>query len=509
MSVPVPDPLGNVGARAPERASSASGPSHPGHSGDPGHLSSGASGLRGRDEQGGQDGLAGDTELPPPLEAVDGAPTEIHSSAAFEAVLRAGRFGPEPGSGVSSVPAAVVAPTEPPEHTHIAAPPDLALMAASRVAPPPPRAPKSAPTLPKAAPPPMRPRVATIVHAGAPPLVGAAARSSKAHPSSADLTAAAAAALGVPLSRHCTTCDARYPADFLICPRDATPLVEETSAGPADPLVGMLVGDTYQMVRLVGEGGMGRVYEARHLRLKERRFAIKTLHADLARNPEIVARFMREAESASSLAHENVIDVFDVHHLPDGTPYLVGEFLEGEELAVYVSRYGALSAQMAIAVGRQVARALAAAHARGIIHRDMKPENIFVLQSSIDAVTAGEASGLSIKVLDFGISKATGADRTDLTRTGVIMGTPSYMSPEQASGKEVDLRADIYSLGAVLYFALTGKRPFDAPDPTSTLSMVLTQVPPRLRSVDAQIPRRSSWSCSARWRRIRATGSRR
>lgn len=452
------------------------------------------------------DGVAGDTELPPPLENVDGAPTEIHSSAAFEAVLRADRtgrgadrFGPEPGSGVSSVPAAVVSPTEPPEHTHVAAPPDVAIMAA-RVAPPPPRAPKSVPTLPKAAPPPMRPRVATIVHAGAPPqlgsgspvgafpgtLVGAPVGSSKA--SSADLTAAAAAALGVPLSRHCTTCDARYPADFLVCPRDATPLVEETEGVPADPLVGMLVGDTYQLIRLVGEGGMGRVYEARHLRLKERRFAIKTLHTDLARNPEIVARFMREAESASSLAHENVIDVFDVHHLPDGTPYLVGEFLEGEELAVHVSRYGPLSAQKAAIVARQVCSALAAAHARGIIHRDMKPENIFVLQSSIDAVTAGEASSLTVKVLDFGISKATGADRTDLTRTGVIMGTPSYMSPEQASGKEVDLRADIYSLGAVLYFSLTGKRPFDAPDPTSTLSMVLTQVPPRLRSVDAQIP---------------------
>ena len=143
---------------------------------------------------------------------------------------------------------------------------------------------------------------------------------------------------------------------------------------------------------------------------------------------------------------------------------------------------------MAAAVGRQVCRALAAAHARGIVHRDMKPENIFVLRSSIDALAAGEVHAVTVKVLDFGISKSGDSESTHLTRTGIIMGTPSYMSPEQARGKHVDLRADIYSTGAVLYFALTGKRPFDSEDPTSTLSMVLTQDPPRPRSIDARIP---------------------
>jgi serine/threonine-protein kinase len=118
----------------------------------------------------------------------------------------------------------------------------------------------------------------------------------------------------------------------------------------------------------------------------------------------------------------------------------------------------------------------------------MKPENVFVLQSSIDALAAGQAHAVTVKVLDFGISKAGGSDRTHLTRTGMIMGTPSYMSPEQARGKPVDLRADVYSTGAVLYYALTGKRPFDSDDPTSTISMVLTQDPPRPRSIDPRIP---------------------
>ena len=293
----------------------------------------------------------------------------------------------------------------------------------------------------------------------------------------------------VPLTRLCTACDTRYPADFVVCPRDASPLVDVAAADAnVDPLIGKLLGETYQIVRVIGEGGMGKVYEARHLRLKERRFAVKTLHSDLATNHEIVARFMREAESASSLSHPNVVDVFDVHHLPDGTPYFVGEFVEGDELAAYVQRKGALQPRMAAVVGRQVCSALAAAHARGIVHRDMKPENIMLLEGSRDAVASGEVHAVTVKVLDFGISKAGGSDRTNLTRTGIIMGTPSYMAPEQARGKPVDLRADIYSTGAVLYFALTGKRPFDSDDPTSTISMVLTQDPPRPRSLDPNIP---------------------
>jgi len=289
-------------------------------------------------------------------------------------------------------------------------------------------------------------------------------------------------------TRRCTACGELYPSDFLVCPRDATPLVADAGAASGDPLVGTLVGETYQIVRVVGEGGMGRVYEARHLRLKERRFALKCLHADLAKNPEMAARFLREAESASSIKHPNVVDVFDVHHLADGTPYLVGEFLEGEELAQYVAKRGPLEPRAAAKVARQVCLALAAAHDRGIVHRDMKPENVFVLAASIAAVERGETRTLTVKVLDFGISKAGDAGGANLTRTGVIMGTPSYMAPEQARGRAVDHRADVYSVGACLYFMVTGRRPFDSDDPTSTLSMVLTEDPVRPRAIDPRIP---------------------
>jgi serine/threonine protein kinase len=390
---------------------------------------------------------------------------------------------------------------------------------------PPPSVPKVAAAAPVGAPPPSGPRggaippasaprvpAQTLLHAGVPldtepvhaiaapvpraPFLGpptpafafspqgAIVAPSATLPGDADADATAAPA---PLTRRCTSCNARYPADFLVCPRDATPLVDE-SGDAADPLVGKLLGETYQIIRVVGEGGMGRIYEARHLRLKERRFAVKTLHSDLARNSEMATRFLREAESASSLHHPNVVDVFDVHHLPDGTPYFVGEFLEGEDLAEYVEKRGALKAKVAAAVARQICSALVAAHGRGIIHRDMKPENVFVLGSSIEAFEKGEAKTLQVKILDFGISKAGGEEQTHLTRTGVILGTPSYMAPEQARGKQVDHRADVYSVGAVLYFAITGKRPFDSEDPTATISMVLTQDPKRPREIDPKIP---------------------
>jgi serine/threonine protein kinase len=278
------------------------------------------------------------------------------------------------------------------------------------------------------------------------------------------------------LPKVCPLCGSRYPQDFRVCPRDATPL-ENTEEGE-DPLLGKVLGETYEIARLVGEGGMGKVYEARHLRLKDRRFAVKVLHPEFARQPEVVARFQREAESASSITHPNVVDVFDVHTTPDGVPYLVGEFLEGEELGDYIKRVGRLQVSMAVSVARQVCRALAAAHARGIVHRDMKPENVFLVERDGAPV---------VKVLDFGISKA-GSGNTHLTRTGMIMGTPSYMAPEQARGESVDLRADVYSIGALLYHALTGNRPFDSDDPAVTLNMVLTEEPPRPHSLVEEVP---------------------
>jgi serine/threonine protein kinase len=280
------------------------------------------------------------------------------------------------------------------------------------------------------------------------------------------------------LPKLCTTCQSRYPLDFLVCPRDATPLTVEGASG-VDPLIGKVLGEAYQIIRLVGEGGMGRVYEARHLRLKDRRFAIKVLHPELARDPDVVARFQREAESASSIGHPNVIDVYDVHRTPDGVPYIVGEFLEGQEFGGELQNGGRIDIPKAVHVTRQVCRALTAAHRKGIVHRDMKPENVFLVDHD---------GALSVKVIDFGISTAGQAGKNNLTKTGMIMGTPSYMAPEQARGDKVDHRADIYAVGAMLYHAVTGKKPFESDDPASTLSLVLTEEPERPHKINRHIP---------------------
>jgi serine/threonine-protein kinase len=289
--------------------------------------------------------------------------------------------------------------------------------------------------------------------------------------------AAGAVSGEVALTKHCSVCEARYPADFLLCPRDAMPLVDD-AAQKEDPLLGTMLGETYQIVRVVGEGGMGRVYEARHLRLKDRRFAVKVLHPELARQAEVVQRFQHEAENASAIGHENVADVYDVHRTIDGRPYLIGEFLEGIELGEQLAKLGKLDIPEAVRIARQVCRALGAAHSKGIVHRDMKPENVFLAQA--DGVPV-------VKVLDFGISKL-GEGKTHLTRTGMIMGTPSYMAPEQARGDSVDLRVDVYAVGALLYQLVTGKRPFDSDDPAAIITMVLTQDPPRPRQLEPRLP---------------------
>ncbi len=277
------------------------------------------------------------------------------------------------------------------------------------------------------------------------------------------------------LRKTCSTCQNRYPEDFLVCPRDATPLTLDGQEG--DPLVGKVLGDAYQILRVVGEGGMGRVYEARHLRLKDRRFAVKVLHPEMARDAEIVARFQREAESSSSISHPNVVDVFDVHRTPEGQPYLVGEFLEGEEVGERLTRQGSIDIPNAVHITRQVCRALAAAHSRGIVHRDMKPENVFLVKRD---------DGVQVKVIDFGISKEAGP--SNLTKTGVVMGTPSYMAPEQARGDRVDPRADVYAVGAMLYHMVTGKKPFEAEDATATLTLVITEEATRPRAINDAIP---------------------
>ena len=318
-------------------------------------------------------------------------------------------------------------------------------------------------------------RIPTVpIPAGSQPLISS--RGSQASGPGATVPAPASAGVA-PLPKRCPTCNNRYPADFVVCPRDAAALDVDMDS-EADPLIGQIIAGTYRIMRVIGEGGMGKVYEAQHLRLGHRKVAIKVLHPEFSRDRDVVSRFQREAESASSITHPNVIQVFDVDTTADGRPFLVGEFLEGEELGDHLERVGKLDIGTAVNLARQVCRALGAAHERGVVHRDMKPENVFLTK---------QHEAVHIKVIDFGISKS-GQGETNLTRTGMIIGTPAFMAPEQARGDKVDVRADVYATGALLYTMLTGKRPFDSDDPTATLTLVLTADPERPRALDPNIP---------------------
>jgi serine/threonine-protein kinase len=214
-------------------------------------------------------------------------------------------------------------------------------------------------------------------------------------------------------------------------------------------LVGDVVAGKYELLRQVGRGGMGTVFEARHATLG-RSVAIKVLRPDVADDRDVIERFLREARSVGALAHPRIVDVFDVGWTDDGVvPWFAMELLEGKNLAAELTQSKELGAVRAISIMIQVLDALEVAHARGIVHRDLKPENIFLVRHGIDD---------DVKVLDFGISKVL--DKR-MTVTGVILGTPAYMSPEQARGaRDVDHRVDIYAAGAILFEMLGGRPPF-------------------------------------------------
>ncbi len=251
-----------------------------------------------------------------------------------------------------------------------------------------------------------------------------------------------------------------------------------------DELIGMTLNDTYVVGSVIGEGGMGRVYRASHTRISNKLFAIKVLRPEFTRNTEVVARFRREAEAAACIAHPNVVEVYDVDETPDGFSYLVCEYLAGLDLSEYLLKHDKLEYLPSINLALQLCRALEAAHAAGVIHRDVKPHNIFLLADDDGDLPAYPA----IKVLDFGLSRFMDAEGTQLTRAGVIMGTPSYMSPEQAEGKPVDARTDVYGVGAVLFSSLTGRPPYEADTLQALVLAVINQEPARPRSINPEIP---------------------
>ena len=307
----------------------------------------------------------------------------------------------------------------------------------------------------------------------------------------------------------CPTCHTEYPPGTPVCPRDGATLAgrpadesgrvrlgsaptvpervdasnEPGAAVPAareaeaqfDSLIGIVLAGRYEVVRRIGEGGMGAVYEAKHA-LIGKRVAVKVLLEKFHAKSDFVARLLQEARLASSIGHQNIVDVTDFGTTDDGRSFVVMEFLDGESLADLERREAPLPIERSLRIARQAASALGAAHAKGIFHRDVKPENLYL-------VRRGDAD--FVKVVDFGISKAVkpggdeGAEAYRLTHTGLLLGTPLYMSPEQARGDEdLDHRADIWALGVLLYECLTGEVPFRANNYLQIISQVLTHEPP-------------------------------
>lgn len=244
-------------------------------------------------------------------------------------------------------------------------------------------------------------------------------------------------------------------------------------------LTGQTLLGKYEIESLLGQGGMGAVWRARHTGTG-RKLAIKVLDESYLGNSQVTHRFGREARAASAIQHPGIVEVLDIDEMQDGLPFIVMEFLEGETLARRIERRGRLDEPELVRLGVMLLEALEAAHAHGVIHRDLKPENIYV-------VPAGRR-GEVVKILDFGISHMREEDAHKLTMTGSVLGTPHYMSPEQAMGEtEVDHRADLYAAGVVLYECAVGDVPYDAPNYNKLLRLILDQDPPSPRSREAEI----------------------
>jgi serine/threonine protein kinase len=244
--------------------------------------------------------------------------------------------------------------------------------------------------------------------------------------------------------------------------------------------VGQTIGN-YTITAKLGEGGMGVVYLAEHPVIG-RKVALKAIHPELSRNPEVVSRFMTEAKSVNQIGNEHIVDIHDFGNTSDGEFYFIMEFLQGESLADKLKRERFFPPSRALQVAAQVADALAASHSHGIIHRDLKPENIFLINrgNNVDFV----------KVLDFGLAKLTQGEEkvTHKTRTGSVMGTPYYMAPEQCEGKaSVDHRADLYSLGVILFEMMTGQVPFTGEGYGEIIVKHITVPPPAARSINPQL----------------------
>ncbi len=256
-----------------------------------------------------------------------------------------------------------------------------------------------------------------------------------------------------------------------------TQIDTERSPGSKDPYIGTTFDHRYRIDKLLGEGGMGFVYLARH-KVIDKKVAVKVLRSEMAKDREILERFLQEARAASSIGNPHIIDISDFGDLPDGSTYFVMEYLDGQSLVQFNDKNNRQPFDVIAMIAIQMANGLAAAHEAGIIHRDLKPENIFVITRGLDKHF--------VKILDFGIAKVATSGENKLTRAGAVFGTPHYMSPEQAAGSSLDHRTDIYSLGVMLYEMVSGVLPFTADNFMGILSQHMYQAPPPLGKLNLE-----------------------
>ncbi|HEX4351738.1 MAG TPA: serine/threonine-protein kinase, partial [Polyangiales bacterium] len=271
--------------------------------------------------------------------------------------------------------------------------------------------------------------------------------------------------------RVCPRCDARFRGDIAICPIDGTALRE-----PEDPFVGRTIAGRYRIEELLGSGGMGTVYRARH-QIIGRDVALKFLEPSLVKNERQRKRFLGEARAANQINHEHIIDITDFGETEDGLVYLVMEYLEGRTLSDEIE-LGPIAPRRALRIAVQVALGLARAHELGVVHRDIKPANIYLVRRKADADF--------VKILDFGVARIEQDMR--ITTQGSIVGTPEYIAPEQIHHSSAQPSADLYSLGCVLYEMLTARLPFEGKT-TVLLVKHLNDVAPAPSSIEPTLPR--------------------
>ena len=266
----------------------------------------------------------------------------------------------------------------------------------------------------------------------------------------------------------CPTCGTEYPMSERFCPRDGSTLKSTAKQGD---LVGSMIADRYHVIKKLGEGGMGSVYLAEHVKMG-RKSAIKVMNPGSHQDADAIARFNREAANASRMNHPNICAIYDFGETPEGLIYLAMEFVEGQSLTDVIKDAGALPGPRAASIIHQAADALQVAHDYGIVHRDLKPDNIMITKNR-------DGSDL-VKVVDFGIAKASSSDAQKVTKTGLVVGTPEYMSPEQLAGDKLDGRSDIYSLALVAFNCFTGTLPFPSDSQQEAMIMRLTDRPKTL-----------------------------